>query len=57
MMPDDLEQDTPQEIAEGTDEFIKYLSECDSQIVDVPWAVLMNGSLLLYDNKVKWLQS
>jgi len=46
---DDLENDTPEEIAEGTTEFIRYLQECDSQVFDDTWEMLMNGSKKLYD--------
>ena len=49
----DLEQATPEEISEGTDEFIKYLEEIDSQECNYTWTALMNGTVLLYDNKVK----
>ena len=49
----DLEQATPEEIATGTTEFIQYLEECDSQVVNYTWTALMNGSIELYDFKVK----
>ena len=35
-MTDELESHTPEEIAEGTTEFIRYLEECDSQEVTIP---------------------
>ena len=52
-MPEDIDECTPEDIATGTDEFIKYLEECDSQECNYTWTALMNGTVLLYDNKVK----
>jgi hypothetical protein len=46
---DDLENDTPEEIAEGTTDFVQYLEECDSQVFDGTWEMLIRGSVLLYN--------
>jgi len=51
-MPD-LEDHTPEEIAEGTTDFVNYLQECDSQIVLYAWDALIRGSVLLYDFRDK----
>jgi hypothetical protein len=48
----ELDEHTPEEIAQGTTEFVMYLEECDSQEVNYTWKALMNGSVLLYDFKV-----
>jgi len=50
---DDLDDHSPEEIAEGTTDFVKYLEECDSQAVLYAWEALIRGSVLLYDFKVK----
>jgi len=51
-MPDDLDDHSPEEIAEGTAEFIRYLEECDSKECIYTWQALMEGSVVLYDFKV-----
>lgn len=53
MPPETLEDHSPEEIANGTTEFIQYLEECDSQEVNYTWETLMRGSLLLYDFRNK----
>lgn len=45
----DLSDHTPEEIAQGTTDFVRYLEECDSQECVYTWEALMNGSVVLYD--------
>lgn len=48
-MTDNLDNHTPEEIAQGTTDYVLYLEECDSQEVNYTWKALMKGSVLLYD--------
>ena len=43
------EESTPEEIAQGSQEFIRYLEECDSTECNYTWEALMRGSVLIYD--------
>ena len=48
-MIDDLEDHTPEEIAQGSQEFIKYLEEDDGKEVIWNYRTLMINTVLLYD--------
>ena len=48
-MPDSLDEHTPEEIAQGTTEFMRYMEECDSQEVNYTWEAMIRGSVLLYE--------
>jgi len=49
MIPDDLYEHTPEEIARGSSEYFLYLEEIDSQECIYTYEMLMKGSVLLYD--------
>lgn len=48
-MPDEIEDHTPEEIAEGSQEYMKYLEECDSKECIYAWGGLMEMCVMLYD--------
>ena len=52
-MPEDLDEHTPEEIAQGTTEFIQYLEECDSKEAAQTWEALMRTTVMLYDFRDK----
>ena len=52
-MSDYLDGHTPEEIAQGTTDYMQYLEECDSQECNYSWIGLMNGSVVLYDFRNK----
>ena len=47
-MPD-LDEHTPEEIAQGTTEFVMYLEECDSTECVYTWRGLMESTVEEYD--------
>ncbi len=50
---ENLDEHTPEEIAQGMAEFIRYLEECDSQECLYTYEAIMKGSILLYDFRDK----
>ena len=46
---DNLDDHTPEEIAQGTTEFIEYLEECDGKECVYTWRGLMEGTQVLYN--------
>jgi hypothetical protein len=48
-MDDFEEEETDEEIAEGSEEYMKYLEECDSKECVYTWGALMESSMLLYN--------
>ncbi len=47
-MPE-LDDFTPEEIAQGAEEYFRYMEECDSQECVYTYEALMRGSVLLYE--------
>ncbi len=47
-MPD-LDEHTPEEIAEGTREFVMFLEEADSMECVYTWRALMEGTVIEHD--------
>ena len=45
----DLANATPEEIMHGSQEYFKYLEECDSMDCVYTFEALMKGSVMLYD--------
>lgn len=48
MLPDEPEE-TEEEIAKGSGEYMRYLEECDSTECKYTWRALMEGSVMVYD--------
>lgn len=49
----ELDDHSPEEIADGTRDFIQYLEECDSRECVYTWIGLMKGTILQYDFRDK----
>ena len=47
--PDNLDDHTPEEIAQGAQEYFRYLEEKDSQECAQTWEALMRTTVMLYD--------
>ena len=52
-MPENLDDLSPEEIAQGTTEFVQYLEECDSKEAAQTWEALMRTTVMLYNFRSK----
>jgi hypothetical protein len=52
-MTDEIDHQSADEIVYGSQDYMRYLEECDSQICDYDYYLLMDGSVMLYDFRDK----